>query len=98
MQSAMKVTKGMEERLVAFGACTIHTVPSRQELATQQRARILAAADLIREKQQAWNTYYQPPASCEHPVDWNAQVECGTCLAAHVIAMISRPSGSFRLP
>jgi hypothetical protein len=32
---------------------------------------------LQKQKQAAWAAFYSAPASCEHPVDWNAQVECG---------------------
>jgi very-short-patch-repair endonuclease len=32
---------------------------------------------LQKRKQAAWAAFYSAPASCEHPVDWNAQVECG---------------------
>ena len=54
------------------------TPPATQErLLAEQRAQALAAADLVREKQRAWTTYYQALASCEHPIDWNAQVQCG---------------------
>jgi hypothetical protein len=36
-----------------------------------------APAELQRQKNRAWLAYYSAPASCEHPVDWTAQVECG---------------------
>jgi hypothetical protein len=32
---------------------------------------------LQRQKDHAWLAYYSAPSSCEHPVDWKAQVECG---------------------
>jgi hypothetical protein len=35
------------------------------------------AVTLQRQKEHAWLPYYSAPASCEHPVDWKAQVECG---------------------
>jgi hypothetical protein len=50
---------------------------SQQEFAEKRRAESLAAADLQRQKDHAWLAYYSAPASCEHPVDWKAQVECG---------------------
>jgi hypothetical protein len=50
---------------------------SQQELAEKRRAELQAAADLQRQKDHAWLAYYSAPASCEHPVDWKAQVECG---------------------
>jgi hypothetical protein len=50
---------------------------SPQELAEKRRAEALAAAELQRQKDHAWLTHYSAPASCEHPVDWKAQVECG---------------------
>jgi hypothetical protein len=51
--------------------------PTQQELAEKRRAELQAAADLQRQKDHAWLAYYSAPASCEHPVDWKAQVECG---------------------
>jgi hypothetical protein len=50
---------------------------SQQELAEKRRAELQAAADVQRQKDHAWLAYYSAPASCEHPVDWKAQVECG---------------------
>jgi hypothetical protein len=50
---------------------------SQQELTTKRQAEWLAIAELKRQKDRAWAAYYSPPASCEHPADWNAQVECG---------------------
>jgi hypothetical protein len=46
-------------------------------LAEKRRAELQAAADVQRQKDHAWLAYYLAPASCEHPVDWKAQVECG---------------------
>jgi len=46
-------------------------------LAEKRRAELQAAADLQRQKDHAWLAYDSTPASCEHPVDWKAQVECG---------------------
>ena len=43
----------------------------------KRRAQLRAAADLQRQKDHAWLAYYSVPASCEPPVDWKAQVECG---------------------
>jgi Protein of unknown function (DUF2726) len=48
-----------------------------QEVAVRKHAESQAAADLQRRKDRAWLAHYSPPASCEHPVDWKAQVECG---------------------
>ena len=50
--------------------------PTPQEL-EQRRAELQAAAELQKQKNRAWLAYYSAPASCEHPVDWTAQVECG---------------------
>jgi uncharacterized protein DUF2726 len=47
-----------------------------QELTEQKRAESQAAA-FQRQKDHAWLAHYSAPASCEHPVDWKAQVECG---------------------
>ena len=51
--------------------------PPAQTLAEEKRAGLQAAALLQKQKDQAWAAYYSAPTSCEHPVDWNAQVECG---------------------
>jgi hypothetical protein len=51
--------------------------PSTEELAWQKRVQIQAANALQKKKDQAWAAFYSAPASCEHPVDWSAQVECG---------------------
>jgi hypothetical protein len=45
---------------------------ARVQLAAQQRVDALA-----RQKEQAWGKYYAAPRSCEHPVAWLDQVECG---------------------
>ena len=37
-----------------------------QEIVTQARQKSLAFAE-----------FYKSPASCEHPIDWTGQVECG---------------------
>ena|SRR5271155_2578814 len=33
-------------------------------------------ADPAREKEQAWQKFYTPSESCEHPPTWRDQVEC----------------------
>jgi hypothetical protein len=60
-----------------LAAVPVVAAPARQELAEKRRAELQAAADWQRQKDHAWLTYYSAPASCEHPVDWKAQVECG---------------------
>jgi hypothetical protein len=47
------------------------------EFAWQKRIQLQAANVLQKKKDQAWAAFYSAPASCEHPIDWNAQVECG---------------------
>jgi hypothetical protein len=51
--------------------------PDADELAGQKHVQLQAANALQRKKDQAWASFYSAPASCEHPVDWTAQVECG---------------------
>jgi hypothetical protein len=51
--------------------------PSAEELARQKQVQLQAANALQKRKDQAWAAFYSAPASCEHPVDWKAQVECG---------------------
>ena len=62
---------------VAMPATPAAAGQTPQELVEQRRAAFLAAGELQREKNHAWLAYYSVPASCEHPVDWPAQVECG---------------------
>lgn len=50
--------------------------PTAAEL-EQRRAELQATAELQRRKNRAWLAFYSSPTSCEHPVDWSAQVECG---------------------
>jgi hypothetical protein len=50
---------------------------SANELAIQKQQALQAANALQRKKYQAWAAFYSAPTSCEHPVDWTAQVECG---------------------
>ncbi|HEX4051178.1 MAG TPA: DUF2726 domain-containing protein [Steroidobacteraceae bacterium] len=35
------------------------------------------AAGKLHQKDEAWAAYYKASPSCLHPVDWNAEVECG---------------------
>ena len=49
---------------------------AQPDLVEKTRAESEAAA-LQRQKAHAWLAYYAAPASCEHPIDWKAQVECG---------------------
>jgi very-short-patch-repair endonuclease len=58
-------------------AVPVVAATSQQESAEKRRSELQAAADLQRQKDHAWLAYYSAPASCEHPVDWKAQVECG---------------------
>jgi Protein of unknown function (DUF2726) len=51
--------------------------PSAAELAGQRRVQLQAANALQKKKDQAWAAFYSASASCEQPVDWSAQVECG---------------------
>jgi hypothetical protein len=52
--------------------------PSAEELAWQKRVQLQAAANALQNKKDvAWAAFYSAPASCEHPADWAAQVECG---------------------
>jgi hypothetical protein len=48
--------------------------PELSAEAKRVRDQEMAAA---RQKNLAFAAYYSAPASCEHPVDWSAQVECG---------------------
>ena len=51
--------------------------PSAEVVAEGKRTELASAAALQEQKNLAWAAFYSAPPSCEHPVDWNAQVECG---------------------
>jgi Protein of unknown function (DUF2726) len=51
--------------------------PTAEQLAEKKRAQLQAATALQKQKDLAWAVFYSAPVLCEHPVDWNAQVECG---------------------
>jgi hypothetical protein len=51
--------------------------PTAAELAAQRQQSFQAANALQKKKDLAWAAFYAAPASCEHPADWSAQVECG---------------------
>ena len=51
--------------------------PSAEELAETKRRQLQEVAALQNQKNLAWMAFYSAPASCEHPADWTAQVECG---------------------
>jgi hypothetical protein len=58
----------------------------RRELARKTQA---AADQAMRDqaavaaKERAWQQFYRPPKKCDHPPDWDTQVECGN---AHIRA------------
>jgi len=51
--------------------------PTAAELAAMKQQALQVANALQKKKDLAWAAFYTPPASCEHPADWTAQVECG---------------------
>lgn len=51
--------------------------PSAEESALRKQQTLQAADALQKKKDLAWAAFYSAPASCEHPADWSAQVECG---------------------
>ncbi len=50
---------------------------TRQDLESGKNSDFGVNRGTNRQKERDWAAYYQPPASCEHPGDWSAQVECG---------------------
>jgi hypothetical protein len=50
---------------------------SPDRLAEMKGSQMREAAAHQKQKQVAWAAFYSAPASCEHPVDWKSQVECG---------------------
>jgi hypothetical protein len=61
----------------SISALSVVVGPSAQTLADEKRAGLQAAAVLQKRKNEAWGAFYSAPTSCEHPVDWKSQVECG---------------------
>jgi hypothetical protein len=51
--------------------------PPAEVVADSNRTELQTAAALQKQENLAWGRSYSAPASCEHPVDWNAQVACG---------------------
>jgi len=51
--------------------------PTAAELAAMKQQALQVANALQKKKDLAWAAFYTPPASCEHPAHWTAQVECG---------------------
>ena len=51
--------------------------PSVNDAPETRQRQLQAFASRDKQKQVAWAAYYSAPASCEHPVNWAAQVECG---------------------
>jgi hypothetical protein len=51
--------------------------PSAVDVAEKTLVQLQGVVALQRQKDLGWAAFYSPPVSCEHPVDWNAQVECG---------------------
>ncbi len=51
--------------------------PQIAEVSEARKVRELEIVALGKQKNLAFAAFYSPPASCEHPIDWSAQVECG---------------------
>jgi hypothetical protein len=51
--------------------------PSQEDVAERRDNELRAITALRRQRDRAWADFYSSPASCDHPSDWNAQVECG---------------------
>ena len=51
--------------------------PPAQNPAENQRISRRPTRRPESKRSSAWSTFYSAPASCEHPADWAAQVECG---------------------
>jgi hypothetical protein len=58
-------------------SASVAAMPPAADMAEKRRVEVQAAAAEKKEKELAWAAFYAVPASCEHPVDWTAQVECG---------------------
>jgi hypothetical protein len=72
-----RVRAASKPKSVAVPASPVVAGRTAAELATQRQQSFQAANALQKKKDQAWAAFYTPPTSCEHPADWNAQVECG---------------------
>jgi hypothetical protein len=51
--------------------------PSFSVISPEKKGQLQGAAVLQKQKDVAWAAFYAAPTACEHPADWNAQVECG---------------------
>jgi hypothetical protein len=51
--------------------------PITEVSAKARRQRELEIMSLGKQKNLAFAAFYSPPPSCEHPIDWSAQVDCG---------------------
>jgi hypothetical protein len=78
-QPVSRIVSQMPVSVAAPPAFSVRAMsePTADDLATKRQAELQAATELRRQRDRAWAVYYVAPASCEHPVDWNAQVECG---------------------
>lgn len=54
---------------------------ARKTQAAADQAKLDQAA--VAAKERAWQQFYRPPKKCDHPPDWDTQVECGN---AHIRA------------
>ena len=71
------VPKPPTPALAPMNAAAIQEAEQKRLEAGRAWAAQHAADALAKRKQTAWNQYYKPPASCEHPPAWQDQVECG---------------------
>ena len=62
---------------MAIPASPVVAGPTAAELPAMKQQAFQVANALQKKKDLAWAAFYTPPASCEHPADWTAQVECG---------------------
>jgi very-short-patch-repair endonuclease len=76
-RAAAAPPRSMLVALPQMPTAPIISVRSAEELAERRRVVLQEAATTQRQKDHAWTAFYSTPTSCEHPVDWSAQVECG---------------------
>lgn len=73
---AASLSKSMPIALPQIPTAPVNSGPTAEELAAQ-KPRLQTENELQKQEDRAWAAFYTTPASCEHPADWSAQVECG---------------------
>jgi hypothetical protein len=77
VRAALTLPKSVAVMPARIPASPVVAGPTAAALATQRHQAFQVANALQKKRDLAWAAFYTAPASCEHPADWSAQVECG---------------------